>query len=247
MSTFRMNSPEGKAILARVRGGDHAHPGEEAAIVQAAALVDRAGVRRILDVGCGRGGTAGWFRQCGWGEIVGVDIDAESVAHARSRYPGVEFLVADVGHLDRVGLAPFDLVYLLTAYYAFPDQPLALRQLAQACRHGGQLLLVDYTCPAGVAPPAELGGEIGRPVVLEVLADALSRDAWVDIRITDWTPLFAGWYADLLQRFGAQRQAIVAEWGRDWYDYVSRWYGALHAALVDRRLGGAAVTATRTG
>jgi SAM-dependent methyltransferase len=242
-----MNSPEGKAILARVRGGDHAHPGEEAAIVEAAALVDRTRVRRILDVGCGRGGTAAWFRQQGWGEVVGIDIDADSVSHARSSYPGVDFLVADVGHLDRLGLAPVDLVYLLTAYYAFPDQALALRKLAQACRAGGQLLLVDYTCPAGVVPPPELGGEIGRPVGLEALVEGLSRAAWVDVRVTDWTSRFVDWYADLLQRFGAQRQAIVAEWGPDWYDYVSRWYGALHAALVQGRLGGAVITATRGG
>lgn len=242
-----MNSPEGKAILARVRGGDHAHPGEEAAIVESAALVDRTGVRRILDVGCGRGGTAAWFQQQGWGEVVGVDLDADSVSHARSRYPGVDFLVADVGYLDRIGLAPFDLVYLLTAYYAFPDQALALRQLAQACRAGGQLLLVDYTCPAGVVPPPELGGEIGWPVVLDAWVNSLSHDGWVDIRVTDWTSRFVDWYAELLERFAAQRQAIDAEWGSDWYDYVSRWYGALHAALIQGRLGGAAVTARRAG
>jgi hypothetical protein len=29
--TFKMNSPEGKAILALVRDGDYAHPGEEEA------------------------------------------------------------------------------------------------------------------------------------------------------------------------------------------------------------------------
>jgi hypothetical protein len=58
---FRMNSPQGKSILSRIRGGDYAHPGEEDAIVQIAQKLPRASIRRLLDVGCGRGGTAEWF------------------------------------------------------------------------------------------------------------------------------------------------------------------------------------------
>jgi len=53
---MRMNSPTGKKILALVREGDYAHPGEEAAI----GLVMRDFApdpgRLILDVGCGPGG-----------------------------------------------------------------------------------------------------------------------------------------------------------------------------------------------
>ena len=54
-SDFQLNSPLGKALLALVREGDYAHPGEEEAIALATALVDRPECRRVLDVGCGRG------------------------------------------------------------------------------------------------------------------------------------------------------------------------------------------------
>src|SRR5689334_15460967 len=93
---FRMNSPQGKAILALVRNGDYAHPGEEDAIALVAGMVPRTGNCRVLDVGCGRGGTAQWFHEHRWGDVVGLDIDAESIAYARRTYPGIEFHACDV-------------------------------------------------------------------------------------------------------------------------------------------------------
>ena len=92
---FRLNSPQGKAILAMVRGGDYAHPGEEQAIAQVAQELPRAAIRRLLDVGCGRGGTADWFHRHEWGTVVGVDIDSASVDYAQQQYPGVEFVQAE--------------------------------------------------------------------------------------------------------------------------------------------------------
>jgi hypothetical protein len=45
-----MNSPQGKSILAMVRGGDDAHPGEDNAIAQVAKSLPRARTHRLLDV-----------------------------------------------------------------------------------------------------------------------------------------------------------------------------------------------------
>lgn len=121
-----MNSPEGKAILAKARRGDFAHPGEEEAIQFVAAGAERSGIRRVLDVGCGRGGTAAWFHQHGWGQVVGVDVDQKSIDHARATYPGVEFVALDVGRLADWRTDPFDFICLFNSFYAFPDQLLAL-------------------------------------------------------------------------------------------------------------------------
>jgi hypothetical protein len=62
MSEFRMNSPQGKAILALARDGGYAHPGEETSIAMAVALIERSGIHRVLDLGCGRGGFAACSR-----------------------------------------------------------------------------------------------------------------------------------------------------------------------------------------
>ena len=52
-----MNSPEGKQILALVRKGDFAHPGEEAIDICFSSL-EKDPSREVIDIGCGRGGTA---------------------------------------------------------------------------------------------------------------------------------------------------------------------------------------------
>ncbi|MDD1650077.1 MAG: class I SAM-dependent methyltransferase [Methylococcaceae bacterium] len=247
MTEFRMNSPEGKAILALARDGDYAHPGEEEALRLAAGLVDRAGIQRIMDVGCGRGGTADWFGRQGWGEVIGVDLDATSIEHARRQYPSQTFFVQDVSQLATLHLAPFDLIYLITSFYAFPDQPLALHQMHQVCRPGGTLLIVDYTLRAGQTVPSELGDEIGQPIVLDALADTLAECGWSLSQQEDWTARFTGWYAALLYRFNLRRHVIIELAGIEWFDFVMQWYGALHQALLDQRLGGVAFTAKASG
>lgn len=247
MTAFRLNSPEGKAILALARDGDYAHPGEEEAIRLAAGLVDRTEIRRLLDVGCGRGGTAAWFAREGWGAVVGVDRDAASIEYARLRYPSLTFFSQDAGQLDALRLAPFDLVYLFTALYAFEAQPAALRAMRQVCRPGGALLVVDYSRRAGQSVPPELGEEIGQPLVLDTLAEMLAGCGRVLEAREDWTARFAGWYAALLQRCLARRADIIQLAGSEWYAFVVAWYGALHRALLERRLGGVAFTAKAAG
>ncbi len=210
MAHFRMNPPQGKSILAMIRGGDYAHPGEEEAIAEASRLIDRTRVRRILDVGCGRGGTAAWFERHGWGAITGVDTDDTAIAYAYRQYPNVSFVHQDVVKLNELPMEPFDLIYLFTACYAFADQIQALRQMRRTCRDGGQLVIIDYTRPAKGPLPAELGEEIGHPMVAgEIVAD-LTETGWAMIRSEDWTARFVAWYDVLLDRC-RQRQSDIRE------------------------------------
>jgi SAM-dependent methyltransferase len=241
-----MNSPQGKAILALVRNGDYAHPGEEASIALVAGRLPQAARRRILDVGCGRGGTAQWFHAQGWGEITGVDLDAESIAYAQRTYPGIGFHVCDASGLGALGLPAFDLAYLFNSYYAFGDQRGALGAIRRACGDGAHLAIFDYTQPAGGEPPAVLGGEIGRPMVVETVQAWMREQGWAPIAATDMTDRYVGWYNELMQRFATSESAIRAMAGGDWYQYVVSWYGALRDALAERRLGGAVILAAAT-
>ena len=240
---FRMNSPQGKAILALARGGDFAHPGEQDAVERVAALLPRGEINSILDVGCGRGGTAYWFQRHGWGRLVGVDIDGDSIQYARKKYEGITFLQRDVANLVDVPGGPFDLAYLFNSYYAFPDQPASLRSIRKVCRTNAILLLYDYSQDVRTELPIELGSEIGQPIALNEIASDLAISGWRVDQIQDWTDGYVAAYDHLLMRFAEYRVRIDDIGGEGWFDYVTGWYGALRRALANRVLRGSVVVA----
>src|SRR3954454_23485352 len=44
---------------------------------------------RVLDVGCGAGGTAGPLREAGAERLVGIELDPQAAARARARFDAV--------------------------------------------------------------------------------------------------------------------------------------------------------------
>lgn len=237
------NSPEGKQILATLRGGDYAHPGEAEAIALTFDGVPVEPGARVLDVGCGRGGTAEWIRERGWTQVVGIDSDAEAIRYAQQRYPSVDFHSCDVQALPRADLGSFDLICLFNSFYAFTDQPGALRNLRGVARPGAQLRLFDYAQPVPGPLPEALGSAIGTPIALDAVAAQLARAGWRQQAVVDLTGRYIGWYQTLLDRLAAGRAAITERHGAQWYDYFDRWYGTLHGALIAGQLRGVLITA----
>ncbi len=73
--------------------------------------VELARGKRVLDAACGEGYGSAMLAEVA-GEVVGVDIDAETIAHARSRYgghPNLHFKCGDCTGLD-LAQNSFDLV-----------------------------------------------------------------------------------------------------------------------------------------
>ena len=240
---FRLNSPQGKAILALARGGDYAHPAEEKAMEYLALQLPVKESLHILDVGCGRGGSANWFQAHHFGHVTGLDIDQASIAYAQTRYPKVVFRQGDVSQLAQWDTASFDVIYLLNSFYAFPNQPLALQSLRNVAKPGTLLLIYDYTKKPGTPLPVELGTEIGNPIVNEDFAIWLESSRWKIASIDDLTDIYNESYIQLLQKFRLKRAEILHSWGHDWYDFIMTWYGALQGSLAQRNLGGALFTA----
>lgn len=235
---FRLNSPQGKQILATVREGDYAHPGEEEAIGVALMGLTPNAAHRVLDVGCGRGGTADWMRRQGWSQVAGVDRDADAIAYAQQRYPQVSYCHADVMALDQAGLGFFDLISLFNAFYAFSAQEAALKQLRAVAVPQAALRLFDYAQPTEGPLPAALGDEIGHPVVLDQVERQLIEAGWQHVHAVDLTAHYIAWYGVFLNKLTACRTIIVSTHGSDWYDFFAHWYGALHQALMAGELRG---------
>ena len=104
-----MNNATGKRLLALIRDGDYAHPGEEEANELLFAGVRPDPRRRVLDAGCGGAGTAAWVQARGLGAVTGIEIDAATAALARERHPEVTVVEGDLQRAGAALAGPFDL------------------------------------------------------------------------------------------------------------------------------------------
>lgn len=103
--------------------------------------------RRVLEIGCGRGGFSCWLarRPTPPAEVVAADFSPAAVAKARGHasangVTGVRWEVADIQTLGPFG-AEFDTVISCETVEHVPDPPRAVRQLARVLKPGGRLFL----------------------------------------------------------------------------------------------------------
>lgn len=238
---MNMNSFEGKQILALVRDGDYAHAGEEEAIERSFRSIPKDSERWMLDVGCGRGGSADYLRRQGGGHVVGIDRDAESIEYARATYPEIGFHVCDVLDVPRTVTRTFDVIYMLNAFYAFDHQRDALTGLRKVAKSGAQLVIFDYTVGAKA-------GDTPNPMMphamrLSEIPAMLHETEWEPGAIEDLSADYTRWYAEFVRRIQLKRAEIEKIGGSNWYNFVFSMYSGLHGAIAGGVVGGALVQA----
>jgi ubiquinone/menaquinone biosynthesis C-methylase UbiE len=238
---MNMNSFEGKRILALIREGDYAHAGEEEAIERTFRSIAKNPEQRLLDVGCGRGGSADYVRRNGWGRVEAIDRDAESIEYARATYPEVGFHVCDVLDVPRTVTREFDVIYMLNAFYAFDRQREALAELRKVAQPGAPLVIFDYTVgpKSGDAPNPMMPHAIRLPEVGATLREA----GWEPGVVEDLNADYARWYAAFVERVQLKRAEIEKIGGADAYNFVLSMYSGLHGVITQGELGGAIVHA----
>lgn len=243
---FSMNSYLGMRILALVREGDYAHAGEEEAIDIAMSRVEKDADRIILDAGCGRGGTADYLNKNGWGRVVGIDIQADSIKAARQNYPNVGFLVCDVCEVDQRCDERPDIVCMFNAYYCFHDQPKALRALRKIAQPHTEMIVFDHVDRGGYQDnPLMDAGEpfLRNPPRLSEVRESLRRTGWQVSDISEIHDAYIGWYKSLLDKIERARDRITTAAGQRGYDHVHGLYQGLLNAALQMKLGAAIITA----
>ncbi|CAN5377170.1 class I SAM-dependent methyltransferase [soil metagenome] len=103
-------------------------------------LLRDSGGTRVLDAGCGTGRVAIELAQRGF-DVVGVEIEASMLAVARGKTPDIEWIEADLTHLELD--AEFDLVLLAGNVMIFVDpgtEASVVRGLASHLAPGGLLV-----------------------------------------------------------------------------------------------------------
>jgi tRNA (mo5U34)-methyltransferase len=97
------------------------------------------GLRSALDVGCGVGYFSSLLQDLGL-QVTASDARAENIAEARSRFPGIDFHVADAEDPSLAELGTFDLVLCFGLLYHLENPMRAVRNLRAVT---GKLLLLE--------------------------------------------------------------------------------------------------------
>jgi len=241
---INMNSFEGKRILALIRDGDYAHAGEEEAIDGSFRSIPKNPDQWMLDVGCGRGGSADYLRRNGWGHVEGIDRDAESIEYARMTWPEVGLHVCDVLDIARTVSRTFDVIYMLNAFYAFDRQREALAELRKVAKPDARLVIFDYT--VGAKADDTPNPMMPHAIRLSEIAAMLRDAGWEPGAVEDLNLDYARWYATFVERIQLKRAEIEKIGGADWYNFVFSMYSGLHGVIAGGELGGAIVHARAT-
>ena len=177
--------------------GEHIHHGyweedESSAAAQVklvARLAERAGVprgARVLDVGCGLGGSALWLARHLGCTVTGITISPVQVQMATERARAenlgdrVRFLLMDANQLD---LAPesFDVVWVVECSEHIDDKAGLLAGCVRALTPGGRLALCAWLATENpTAEHAQLIAEVCQGMLCPSLASQNDYNRWME-------------------------------------------------------------------
>jgi SAM-dependent methyltransferase len=235
-----MSSAKGKEISAIARGGDFAHAGETEAIALVFDHLGKDPSRRLLDVGCGRGGTAQYLYERGFGFVHGFDTDEASIAYARSRYAPLEFRCLDARRCARHYDSAFEIIYLFNVLYLFggQDQLRCLQQLRRLADERSLLVLFDYTARTPNGGEGSAYRNSWHPIDLAGFPAMANAAGWRVEEFADYSDRFGRWYAAMLEKLHAKHDAIVEIADEEWFDAARRIYQGHLDGIKSGRLGG---------
>jgi tocopherol O-methyltransferase len=175
--------------------GDHIHHGyweadespqaaQEKLIAKLASLAGIPRGARVLDVGCGLGGSTLWLARNLDCSVLGITISPTqaSIAAERAREEKLnaraEFAVVDANRLD---LAPesFDAVWCIECSEHLEDKPAFFRNCARVLRSGGRLALCAWLSGEGPGANADLVAEVCHGMLCPSLGTLTNHAGWM--------------------------------------------------------------------
>lgn len=247
---LKMN--EGRLLLAKLGGGNYAHPGNKEAtdlvfqkILELAPTTKR---ENCLDVGSGFGGTANDIYQLGFKQVYGIDIDEAAITYAQKNYPEIHFACIGAESISqRFPPHFFSLIYLFNVIYNFEDKQTLLKSFASVAKKGAILAIYDiHVTQRRDEPLWDLGGYPTYPMHLGLLKQDLQTSGWDIVEITNLSNNYISWYRELLQKLSLEHLKLLEEFSEEAVAKVTTIITALLNGLENASLGAAVVYAQRS-
>lgn len=244
-----------RLLLAELRGGDYAHPGDEEAIdmviTQLLTLNSNIKSGKMVDVGSGFGGTLNYLQQKGFQNLEGVDIDKAAVQYAKEKYPSISFHNVDA--LKITSVIPennLSLISLFSVLYAIKDKKQLLSELNKIAKPGAILLLFDYSLPmpssqTTTTPLAikDLSGKEIYPIQLNTISKDLKDTGWEIKEQKDLSENYKTWYKTLLSKLQSHKKELKLKFSEEDINKVEATFSYLLSQLEQGHLGGVVIYA----
>ena len=237
--SLQITSVVNKAMLAIVRSGDYQHPGEAEAIELIFKGIDRNPDQLVLDVGCGRGGTADYIFKNGWGKVIGIDINPEIVDTANKNFgqhfagdiesleKGPAFFDCDALDVEEFMFnkfqqkLKFDVICMVSSFFLFPAQEKSLIELRKVANKNTQLAIFDYIDYGEYRKhDYKENGRTLMPYLYDIpkIRELLHASGWQIDSMVNLDEENIRWYQDLVQRIESRKEGIVAAHGKEAFE-----------------------------
>lgn len=236
-----------KKLAAQMRGGDFTHPGNTDAIELALQYLNTTPDHRILDVGCGLGGTAHYLKSNNYGQPIGFDFDINNIDYAQHKYPDIKFHHCDVVNSNsHFGSQHFDIIWLFNAFSMFNDQKQSLRSLSKLVNHNSKILIFDYIEGQNYSKFNWIPSRAHYPINLARIKQQLTDQGWQITHQIDISVQFKLWYEQDMTNINSQKNQLISSYGLDAYNNLFITYHNFYEMFENQLLGGSLIIATRS-
>lgn len=186
---------------------------------------------RVLDVGCGIGGSAFLMDKDYGATVRGVDLSKNMIHFAQVRQQelgskNTSFHIEDITKAEYEE-GEFDLIYSRDAILHIEDKITLYTNFLKWLKPGGELFVSDYACrsenltPEFEAYRAQRNYQLVSP---DQYKDIVTRAGFVDVEVTDLKEYFLEVLGRERERTVAMKEAYVSEFSqKDYDDIVDGW------------------------
>jgi len=244
---FQATTREKEKLLGFLRNGNYVHPGEEDAIDLIFSDVPKNPKRRILDIGCGIGGTANYIHASGYGQVVGVDRNSGVIQEAKSQYPNVEFRCCDALDIEQEFKGEqFDLVCMINSFFYMEKQDVVLEKIHALLQPEGIVKIFEYTDRTKGEKKLTLLGDQDEsnfsPIRMDTLPSLFKTPYFSVHTATELNAEYEKWYTELYEKIEKNKADILSKFSVGSYMWAESIFRGILSDIKANDMGGCILT-----